>query len=107
MATISKGLIAAVAFWWAAASDQRLLADDNSPVISDSKSLSAAAEQSKARTPAELRTAVMEALRALAVAKDPAQRDRTARQLVSILLELEQDQKLPGSERVKLHARVR
>jgi len=107
MATISKDLIAAVALWLAAASDQRSRADDSLFATSDPTSLSAAPEPSNARTPAELRTAVTEALRALAIAKGPTERDRAGRQLISILLELEQDHKLPSSDRVKLHAQVR
>ncbi len=59
------------------------------------------------RKPAEMRTAVSNALRAMATAKEPAARDSAIRQLILILLELEQDQNLTHDERVELHSQVR
>jgi hypothetical protein len=79
---------------------------DQSTAISDSKA-SPAAQSSKARSTAEMRAAVTEALRASAIAEDPQERDDAGRHLVSILLDLERDQNLSYDERVQLHAQVR
>ncbi len=59
------------------------------------------------RKPAEMRTAVSNALRATATTKNPAARDLAIRQLILVLLELEQDQNLMHDERVELHTQVR
>jgi hypothetical protein len=58
------------------------------------------------RKPAELRTAVSNALRATATAKDPSARDTAIRKLILILLELEQDKNLMHDERVELRTQV-
>jgi hypothetical protein len=58
------------------------------------------------RKPAEMRTAVSNAMRATATAKDPAARDLAIRKLILIMLELEQDQNLTHDERVELRTLV-
>jgi hypothetical protein len=83
--------------------------NDNQPSASTEKT--AATQNSEPvfppRKPAEMRTAVSSALRATATAKDSATQDQAVRQLILILLELEQDQNLTHDERVELHAGVR
>jgi hypothetical protein len=61
----------------------------------------------KPRKPAELRTAVSNALRAAAAAKEPGERDKSVRQLMLVYLELEQDKNLTHDERLELHTEVR
>jgi hypothetical protein len=58
------------------------------------------------RKPAEMRTAVSNAMRATATAKDPAARDLAIRKLILIMLELEQDQNLAHDDRVELRTLV-
>src|SRR5262249_17975020 len=81
------------------------IAGDTTPASNDSKAT--VATSPKALTAAELRVGVKDALRALATAKDPSDRDVAARQLIAILLELKQDQNLPHDDRVQLHTQVR
>jgi len=107
MPAISKScFVAVVAVATTLLAERSSRGDDQSSVISDSKALPAA-QLSKLRSPAEMRAAVTDALRASAVAKDPAARDDAGRNLVSTLLDLERDQNLPHDERVQLHAQVR
>jgi hypothetical protein len=58
------------------------------------------------RKPAEMRTAVSNAMRATATAKEPAARDAAIRKLILIMLEVEQDRNLTREERVALRTLV-
>src|SRR5262245_56310498 len=101
MPTISKCCVVAVVVIGTTLLGERSSKGDQSSAISDS------AQSSRPRSPAEMRAAVTEALRATAVARDPQERDDAGRHLVLILLDLERDRGLPRDERLQLHAQVR